>query len=105
MTIKQTIEAERNRGRRIMHAAVKAGLTPLGLSFLERGRPAAEFERVCDSLAGKPGTFGHMAGITAERSADQINAELFRRGPNASQLAAMVIAAGAKAGAAGGDVQ
>jgi hypothetical protein len=65
MGIKQTVAAERSRGRRIMDAAMAAGLPSTGLHFIETGLSARVFERVCASLRGEPGTFGHMAGIAS----------------------------------------
>jgi thymidine phosphorylase len=100
MTIRQAVQAENRRGKAIMHAAIKAGIPQIGLSFFEQGRPAAEFDRVCASLSGEPGTFGHLAGVGPGRSADDINASISGalRTQSARDLAAAVIAAGAKAG-------
>lgn len=94
------MKAEQERTRRIMAAAMESGETNLGLHFLKIGRPAAEFERVSATLTGKPGSFGHMAGIGPGRTAHDINAELASgaAGQTARALATAIVAAGQKAG-------
>lgn len=98
MGIKQVVKAEKDRGRAIMKAAVKAGIPHIGMTFFEHGRPVAEFEKVCASLRGEPGTFGHLAGVGPDRTADDINASLFTGPGHAASVAASILAAGNKAG-------